>query len=86
VVIRKISWKKILGYWIAQYSAAFVSSVVVFGIYYGKLCLIRRRLHAAIVFDHCGAGLAMVFISVESMVSSVSVVTIQVLDNRTPLP
>ena len=38
VVIRKLSWKKILGYWIAQYLAAFISSAVVFGIYYGKLC------------------------------------------------
>ena len=41
VVIRKISWKKLLGYWIAQYLAAFLSSAVVFGIYYGKLCHIH---------------------------------------------
>ena len=44
VVIRKLSWKKILGYWIAQYLAAFLSSAIVFGVYYGKLCYVLTAL------------------------------------------
>ncbi|XP_065905525.1 aquaporin-10-like [Dysidea avara] len=37
VVLRRLSWKKIIGYWIAQYLAAFLSSAIVFGIYYDAL-------------------------------------------------
>lgn len=33
----RLPWKRLPGYWIAQYLAAFVSSAVVFGVYYGNI-------------------------------------------------
>ena len=55
VVIRKLSWKKILGYWIAQYLAAFLSSAIVFGVYYGKFCIMLNAFVCVfiILFNTC---------------------------------
>jgi len=43
-IMGRLPWKRVPGYWIAQYLAAFVSSAVVFGVYYGKY------LHLQFVF------------------------------------
>ena len=37
-IMGRLPLKRLLGYWIAQYLGAFVSSAVVFGIYHGNLC------------------------------------------------
>ena len=33
----RLPWKRLPGYWMAQYLGAFVSSAVVFGVYYGNI-------------------------------------------------
>lgn len=43
----RLPWRRLPGYWIAQYLGAFVSSVVVFGVYYGNtfICVCCVLLH-----------------------------------------
>ena len=35
-VVRRLPWKKVPVYWAAQMLGAFVASVCVYGVYYGK--------------------------------------------------